>query len=75
VRTLRASRFVQQDIGLGVELPTHALDLVKHAIGGVDVLVLVYQLKAMACIDFDKALLHQACANAAGAKALGEEEV
>jgi hypothetical protein len=58
-----------------MELPTHALDFVVHAIGGRDVLVLVHQLHAIACIDFDKALLHQACANAAGAKALGEEEV
>jgi len=66
---------MQQDVGLGVELPTNALDLVRHAIGGRDVLVLVHQLQAIACVDLDKTLLHQACANTAGAKALREEEV
>ena len=58
-----------------MELPPHALDLVGHAIGGRGVLVLVHQLQASACVDFDKPLLHQPRADAAGAKALGEEEV
>ena len=75
VRTLDTRGFVQQDVGLGVELPTHPLYLIGHAIGGRDVLVLVHQLQATGCVDLDQALLHQTRANAAGAKALGEEEV
>ena len=75
VRALGASRFVQQDVGLGVELPKGALHFVRHAFGGGDVKILVHQLQAVAGIDFDETLLHQPRANAAGAKALGEEEV
>ena len=70
MRTLGTCRFVQQDIGLGMELPPHALDLVGHAIGGRGVLVLVHQLQASACVDLHQALLHHASANSAGAKAL-----
>jgi len=66
---------VQQHIGLGVELPVRTLHLVGHAIGGRDVLVLVHQLQASACVDLHQALLNQPRANAAGAKALGEKQV
>ena len=75
MRTLGTRGFVQQDIGLGVELPKSALHFVRHAFGGGDVKVLVNQLQAVAGIDLDQALLHESSANAAGAKALGEEEV
>jgi hypothetical protein len=58
-----------------VELPKNASHLEVHTVRWVDVKVLVRQLQAAARIDFDEALLHQPRANAAGAKALGEEEV
>ena len=51
------------------------LHLVVHAFYGGNVFVLVYQLQAIACIDFDQALLNQASTDTAGAEALGEKEV
>ena len=75
VRALGACWFVQQHIGLGVVLPIHALHLKCHAIGGLDGFAVVNKLQAIAPVAFHQALLHQTCANAAGAKALGKQQV
>jgi hypothetical protein len=75
VRTLGASRLIQQDIGPGVELPVNTLHLVVHAFYGGNVFVLIYQLQTIACVDSDQALLHHASTDTAGAEALGEKEV
>ena len=75
MRALGARGFVQQDVGLGVELPMNTLHFIDHAICGRDVLVLVHQLQSTACVDLHQALLNKPRANAAGAKALGEKQV
>jgi hypothetical protein len=46
-----------------------------HTVCWIDVNVLVYQLQASSCVYLYQALLNEPRANAAGAKALGEEEV